>query len=370
LASNDALLTVEGLKTHFYTEKGVVHAVDGVGFTILKAEVMGLVGESGCGKTITALSLMKLVPRPGRIVSGKVKLGATDVLTLDDVQMSKQIRGKEIAMIFQEPMTSLNPVFTIGNQIMEAVLIHQNVDKAKAKQMVLDILKEVRIADPEKVMKQYPHELSGGMQQRAMIAMALVLRPKLLIADEPTTSLDVTIQAQILNLMDILRNEIDSAILLITHNLGIVAWLCDNACVMYAGVIVEQAPIGALYKKPLHPYTRGLIRLVPRLDQRKEWFETIRGRVPDLVNPKVGCRFADRCDEAMPRCSKENPPYYEAEKGHIVKCFLFDGRGKVVRQASEGETVEQLGKAKGKRASRLRRKQPVPQAPAAAQEGN
>jgi len=368
LGSSEDLLIVDGIKTYFYTEKGVVHAVDGVSFNIKKGDVMGLVGESGCGKTMTALSLMRLVPRPGRIVSGKITFDGMNILELSDVDMSKRIRGNDIAMIFQEPMTSLNPVFTIGNQIMEAIRIHQDVNKKKAMQMVLDILKQVRIANPEGVVKSYPHELSGGMQQRAMIAMGLVLRPKLLIADEPTTSLDVTIQAQILSLMDTLRNEIDSSILLITHNLGIVAWLCDKACVMYAGVIVEKTPIKGLFKNPLHPYARGLIRMVPRLDQRKEWFETIRGTVPNLIDPEVGCRFANRCDEAMPRCSREDPSYYEVEKDHVVKCFLYENKGKLVGKALEGEPVESTVKEKRKLFSRNKNKQPVTQA--MAQGGN
>ena len=317
------LLRVSNLKTYFYTYEGTVKAVDGVSFALRQGETLGLVGESGCGKSVTALSIMRLIPSPpGRILSGEVLFEGTNLLELDERQM-RRIRGCKISMIFQEPMTSLDPVFTVGHEIMETVSLHQGMKKGNAKQEAIEALKIVGMPDSEKRIDNYPHELSGGMRQRAMIAMALSCNPALLIADEPTTALDVTIQAQILRLIDDLRSKFDTSVLLITHDLGVVSEMCDFVAVMYAGHIVEYTDIGTLFKSPLHPYTAGLNRSIPRLDVETERLDTISGLVPNLIDLPPGCPFNPRCDHVMPVCSNVMPRLIEIEKNHLVKCHLF-----------------------------------------------
>ena len=317
------LLRVSNLKTYFYTYEGTVKAVDGVSFALRQGETLGLVGESGCGKSVTALSIMRLIPSPpGRILSGEVLFEGTNLLELDERQM-RRIRGCKISMIFQEPMTSLDPVFTVGHEIMETVSLHQGMKKGDAKQEAIEALKIVGMPDSEKRIDNYPHELSGGMRQRAMIAMALSCNPALLIADEPTTALDVTIQAQILRLIDDLRSKSDTSVLLITHDLGVVSEMCDFVAVMYAGHIVEYTDIGTLFKNPLHPYTAGLNRSIPRLDVETERLDTISGLVPNLIDLPPGCPFNPRCDNIMAVCRNVMPRLIEVEKNHLVKCHLF-----------------------------------------------
>ena len=318
------LLRVNGLKTHFFTHEGVVKAVDGVSFNIDKGKTLGLVGESGCGKSVTALSIMRLIPKPpGRIVEGEIIFDGRDLLKLDEKEMRK-VRGKSISMIFQEPMTSLDPVFTIGDEIGEAIQLHQGLGKVAAKEKAVEILKTVGIPDPEKRAGNYPHELSGGMRQRAMIAMALSCNPSLLIADEPTTALDVTIQAQILRLINELKEKYGTSILIITHDLGVIAEMCDDVAVMYAGHIVEYTDVKTLFSSPLHPYTEGLNRSIPKLDVEAKRLDTIRGLVPDLIDPPSGCPFHPRCDFCSKRCTKELPELVEVERNHFVRCHRED----------------------------------------------
>ncbi|RLF99896.1 ABC transporter ATP-binding protein, partial [Thermococci archaeon] len=291
----EELLKVKDLKTYFYTYEGVVKALEGINLDIYKGESLGLVGETGCGKSVTALSIMRLIQwPPGKIIDGEIILDGKDLLKIPEEEMRK-IRGSDISMIFQEPMSSLNPVFTIGSQISEAITLHQEVDKKEAEKRSLDMLDLVGMPDAEKVMKQYPHELSGGMQQRAMIAMALSCKPKLLIADEPTTALDVTVQAQILDLIQKVNKEIDSSMLLITHDLGVVAQVCSRVAVMYAGYIVEIGTAKQIFKNPYHPYTKGLMHAIPKIHVETKRLEVIRGVVPNLITPPSGCRFHPRC---------------------------------------------------------------------------
>lgn len=319
------LLKVRGLKTYFYTYEGVVKALEGINLDIYKGESLGLVGETGCGKSVTALSIMRLIQwPPGKIIDGEIHFDGKDLLKISEEEMRK-IRGAEISMIFQEPMSSLNPVFTIGSQIMEAITLHQNVNKKEAEEKAIEMLNLVRMPDPEKVMKQYPHELSGGMQQRAMIAMALSCRPSLLIADEPTTALDVTVQAQILDVIQRVNKELDSSMLLITHDLGVVAQICDRVAVMYAGYIVEIGTVKQIFKNPQHPYTKGLMNAIPKIHVKTKRLEVIRGVVPNLITPPSGCRFHPRCDHAMDVCKKKVPPVTKVEEGHYVACFLHGG---------------------------------------------
>jgi peptide/nickel transport system ATP-binding protein len=322
----ERLLEIKGLKTHFFTEEGVVHAVDGVDLRIDKGETLGVVGESGCGKTVTALSIMKLIPMPpGRIVEGQMLYQGRDLVTLPAAQMRK-VRGKEISMVFQEPMTSLNPVFTIGEQIAEAIRLHEGLGRRDAMVKTVEMLKLVHIPNPERRVKDYPHQLSGGMRQRVMIAMALSCTPKLLIADEPTTALDVTIQAQILELLNELKAKIGMAVLLITHDMGVIAETAQRVMVMYAGKVVEEAPVKELFKEPLHPYTQGLLRSIPRIDlaaTKKLRLEAIPGVVPSLINPPVGCRFAPRCQFVKPSYTEKEPPLKEVRPGHKVACWLY-----------------------------------------------
>jgi peptide/nickel transport system ATP-binding protein len=330
-ANNDALLDVDGLQTFFYTRHGIVKAVDGVSFSVRPAETLAIVGESGCGKSVTALSLMRLVPDPpGRIVGGTVKLAGADLLALAEEAM-RDVRGKDISMIFQEPMTSLNPVMTVGKQIAEALLLHEGLSRAAAQRKAVDMLRLVRIPEPQQRAKEYPHQLSGGMRQRAMIAMALACNPKVLIADEPTTALDVTIQAQILEIILELQHKLGTAVILITHDLGVVAETAQRVIVMYAGRKVEEAPVEELFARPLHPYTHGLLASIPRLGlMRGESagaggrLQEIPGIVPALSNLPEGCAFAPRCAFAEERCRQAYPPYEEKRPGHWAACWRSD----------------------------------------------
>jgi oligopeptide transport system ATP-binding protein len=326
------LIEIQSLRTQFATDDGLVTAVDGVSFTIPRGKTVGLVGESGCGKSITGLSLLQLVPPPGRITGGRVLYypeGAAEPIDLAALSPRgdriRQIRGNEIAMIFQEPMTSLNPVYTIGDQIAEALILHQKLSRRRARQQAIEMLERVGIASPRQRVDEYPHQLSGGMRQRAMIAMALGCRPALLIADEPTTALDVTIQAQILDLMRELQQSMSMAILLISHDLGVIAELADEVVVMYAGRVVERARVDDLFYEPLHPYTRGLLRSIPVLGTRtKERLSSIPGIVPSLLALPQGCPFRPRCGDRMP-CCLEAPSLAEARPGHFVSCWLHEG---------------------------------------------
>jgi oligopeptide/dipeptide ABC transporter ATP-binding protein len=353
---------LRNLRTNFYTYAGVVKALDGVNLEISKGETLGLVGETGCGKSVTARSIMRLVPEPGKIDDGKIMLRGVDLLSISENEMRK-VRGSAITMVFQDPTTFLNPVMTIGEQIAEVFLIHHNIGKndlarhietrlkatdqeqpkepqsksfvfnRNLKQVAMEKSKEllriVKMPDPENVLKSYPHQLSGGMKQRVMIAMAIACNPQLLIADEPTTALDVTIQAQILDLLTEIKQEVGLSILLITHDLGVVAETCDRVAIMYAGNIVEVCATTRLFDNPLHPYTEALLRAIPKLDERKDMLETIRGSVPNLINPPSGCRYNPRCPFVMSVCSSEKPPLEEIEPGHFVACYLRtkkDGR--------------------------------------------
>ncbi len=317
------LLKVENLKTYFFTHEGTVKAVDGISFSIKRGETLGLVGESGCGKSVTALSIMRLIPHPpGRIVSGEIYSEGKNLLKYNEKEM-RNIRGRKISMIFQEPMTSLDPVFTIGHEIKEAVRLHSSVNKKDARDKTIETLRVVGMPDAEKRINNYPHELSGGMRQRAMIAMALCCNPALLIADEPTTALDVTIQAQILRLINELKDEFGASVLLITHDLGVVAEMCDNVAVMYAGHIVEHTDVDTIFSNPLHPYTKGLNKSIPRLDVDMERLETIKGLVPNLIDLPSGCPFHPRCSYCSAKCMKEMPVLKEAADNHLVKCHLY-----------------------------------------------
>ncbi len=321
----EALVEVEDLRTHFFTEDGRVPAVDGVSFQINRGETLGVVGESGCGKSVTALSIMRLIPDPpGRILEGSsIEFEGEQLLTLRESQMRK-IRGNDISMIFQEPMTSLNPVYTVGDQIMEAIILHQGVSERKAREQAIEMMRLVGISAPEQRVDEYPHQLSGGMRQRVMIAMALSCNPKMLIADEPTTALDVTIQAQILELMKELRDEVGMAIMLITHDLGVIAEMAERVVVMYAGKIVEEADVYDLFGEPLHPYTRGLIASIPRLDAAEsQRLHVIEGVVPSPQNMPDGCSFHPRCEDAMDICRQKEPEYRELD-GRQVACWLHD----------------------------------------------
>ena len=327
-----SLLEVSDLGTWFYTRQGIVKAVDGVDFEVAAGETLAIVGESGCGKSMTALSLMRLIPAPpGRIVSGSIKLAGRDLLKSSEEEM-RDVRGNEISMIFQEPMTSLNPVMTIGKQISEALILHRDMDRKAAMKRAIEMLDLVRIPEPAQRAKEYPHQLSGGMRQRAMIAMALACNPKVLIADEPTTALDVTIQAQILELIVELQREFSAAVLLITHDLGVVAETAHRVIVMYAGRKVEEATVGELFARPLHPYTVGLMNSIPRLDlmrgqtdRSNERLQEIPGIVPPLFDLPPGCAFAPRCSRADEKCRSERPAYEEKQPGHWAACWHTHG---------------------------------------------
>jgi peptide/nickel transport system ATP-binding protein len=322
----ERLLEIRGLKTHFKTDDGMVRAVDGVDLVIDRGETLGVVGESGCGKTVTAMTVLKLIQMPpGRIVDGQVLWQGRDLVPLAADAM-RQIRSKEIAIIFQEPMTSLNPVYTVGHQIAESIRLHEGLSKRQAIERAVEMLRLVHIPTPERRVHDYPHQFSGGMRQRVMIAMALSCNPKLLIADEPTTALDVTIQAQILDLLAEMKSRFGMAIMLITHAMGVVAETAQRVVVMYAGRVVEEAPVAGLFGRPLHPYTQGLIRSIPRIDKdagKHARLEAIAGVVPSLIQPPPGCRFAPRCKFARPECTEAAPELRQIEAGHKVACILY-----------------------------------------------
>ena len=325
MAEMDELLRIKNLKTHFYTEKGIVPAVDGVDIVVPRGKVVGLVGESGCGKSITALSILGLVAMPpGKIVDGEINFNGKDILKYSKKELCN-LRGNEISMIFQEPMTSLNPVTKIGKQVAEAIRLHKHLSEKEAKKVVLEMLTLVGIPEPERRYECYPHQLSGGLRQRVMIAMALCCRPQLLIADEPTTALDVTIEAQILNLMKDLQKQINTSIIMITHNLGVVAEICDVVYVMYAGKIVETTDVFELFDNPLHPYTNGLMESIPKITEDKESkrLYSIKGMVPNLLYLPKGCRFCPRCEFATDECREKEPDLYEVSKNHYVRCFKY-----------------------------------------------
>jgi peptide/nickel transport system ATP-binding protein len=323
----ERLLDVKNLKTYFFTDEGIVRAVDGVDLYVDKGETLGVVGESGCGKSVTALSIMKLIPQPpGKIVEGEIRYNGVNLVDLPPNKMRK-IRGKEISMVFQEPMTSLNPVFTVGEQIAEALRLHEGLGRREAMDKTVDMLKLVHIPNAERRVKEYPHQLSGGMRQRVMIAMALSCNPKLLIADEPTTALDVTIQAQILELLNELKAKLRMAVMLITHDMGVIAETAQRVVVMYAAKVAEEAPVGELFKEPLHPYTQGLLRSIPRIDlaaTERRRLETIPGTVPTLRGDIApGCRFAPRCPFVKSVCTEKDPVLKEVKPGHKVSCWLY-----------------------------------------------
>ncbi|GGC82385.1 ABC transporter ATP-binding protein [Thalassobacillus devorans] len=329
MADHLPILEVEDLHTHFFTKSGVVKAVDGVSFSVKPGETLGIVGESGSGKSITAMSIMKLVPSPpGRIVSGDIRFKGESLLPKKEKEMRK-IRGKDISMIFQDPMTSLNPVFSVEKQMLETIMTHENMNKQQARIRAIELLDLVGIPDAAKRLKNYPHEFSGGMRQRVMIAMALACNPKVLIADEPTTALDVTIQAQILDLLKKLQQELGMAIIMITHDLGVVAEVCDRVMVMYAGKPVEFSSVKELFDKPKHPYTWGLLSSIPQIHNRKERLEAIKGLPPDLRDLPKGCSFAPRCSHVKDECLIKDPALSEDETDHFVRCLLYEQEEKV-----------------------------------------
>ncbi len=315
------MLEIRGLETSFFTEDGVVPAVNGVDFEVPNGETLAIVGESGCGKSVAALSIMRLIPDPpGKIVGGTIHFDGRDLLKKSDAEM-RDIRGNDISMVFQEPMTSLNPVYTVGYQIMEAVALHQNLNNRDTRELAIDMLKRVGIPSPELRIDDYPHHMSGGMRQRVMIAMALSCNPRLLIADEPTTALDVTIQAQILDLMNQLQEELSTSILLITHDLGVVAETAKKVVVMYMGKIVEKATVGEIFSNPRHPYTIGLLRSTPKLEENRERLQEIKGVVPNPFDVARGCAFHPRCDRATDDCRQIQPEPREMNSGHWVQCW-------------------------------------------------
>ena len=330
------LLQVNGLKTHFFTFEGTVKAVDGVSYELEEGETLGLVGESGCGKSVSALSLMRLIPDPpGKIVEGEVIFNGEDILKIDMDEM-RRIRGGSMSMVFQEPMTSLNPVLTVEKQLIETLQLHMGMGAVESKQAGVELLERVGIPDPERRIKQYPHQFSGGMRQRVMIAMALSCNPKLIIADEPTTALDVTIQAQILEMMKSLTSEFGVALIVITHNLGVVARYADRVNIMYAGKIIERGSAKEIYANPRHPYTIGLLNSVPRLDlPRRAKLEPIEGQPPDLINIPQGCSFRARCRWAIDKCANDTPPLTTLEEGHLTACWRSEELGDAAVLAAE-----------------------------------
>ena len=321
--SESIVLDIRNLKSHFFTAKGEVPAVDGVTIQVPPGKIIGIVGESGCGKSMTAMSVMGLLRYPGRVVEGSITLDGRDITHLSPRELAK-VRGNEISMIFQEPMTSLNPVYPVGRQVREAILQHQKISKEEARKRVLEIFQAVGIPEPEKRYNSYPHQLSGGLRQRVMIGMAMVCRPKVMIADEPTTALDVTIEAQILQLMKKLCREQGTSIILITHNMGVVAEICDYVYVMYAGMVMVQAETFELFEHTEHPYTAGLLKSIPRLDEKVDRLYTIEGVVPNLLHLPAGCNFCTRCKEASERCFMEKPCLYQTRDGHGVRCFKYE----------------------------------------------
>lgn len=323
MKQGDPLIQVEGLTTHLFTEGGTVRAVEDVSLHVMKGEAVALVGESGCGKSMTAMSIMRLVRPPGKILCGSIQVNGQNLMTLNEHQMRK-IRGDVIAMVFQDPMTYLNPLMRAGDQIVEAIRIHQGISGHPAVEQALESLKKVRISVPENVINYFPHQLSGGMRQRVLIAVAISCQPSLLIADEPTTALDVTIQAQIMKLLSDIRKELNSAMLLITHDLGLVAEYCDRVYVMYAGRIVEHSDIFTLFKSPKHPYSQALLKSSLSVDHRVETFETIEGQPPSLIHIPSGCRFHPRCSQAFHRCTSEEPPEFDLGNERRVRCWLYE----------------------------------------------
>ena len=322
------LVEFKDVHTYFYTEAGTVKAVNGVSYKIKEGETVCVVGESGCGKSVTALSLMRLIAAPqGEIVKGNISFDGKDITSLSEEEMMS-IRGNDISMIFQEPMTSLNPVFTVGNQIMESIMLHQKLDKKQARDKAIEMVKLVGIPRAEAIVDSYPHELSGGMRQRIMIAMALSCNPKLLIADEPTTALDVTIQAQILDLMRDIKQKTQTSIMLITHDLGVVAEMADYVVVMYAGKVLEEGPVNDIFKNPLHPYTRGLLKSKPVINQETDRLYSIPGQVPNPIGMKDSCYFHERCEHCMEICKTQIPTIKYYDEQHKISCFLYDGEGK------------------------------------------
>jgi oligopeptide/dipeptide ABC transporter ATP-binding protein len=334
--NNNAILEVRNLKTYFFTEDGVVKSVDGVDFSVKRGEVLGLVGESGCGKSVTSLSIMRLIGQPGKVMEGEIVFDGKNILNIPETEMV-HIRGNRISMIFQQPQSSLNPVFKVGDQIAEVLNIHQALGRKAGWDRAVELLRMVGIPDAERRAHAFPHELSGGMAQRVMIAMALACVPELLIADEPTTALDVTIQAQILDLMRDLRDKVNSAIIFITHDLGVVAEMCERVAVMYAGQIVEQTDVKTLFAEPQHPYTQGLIGSIPVLGQIKDELDVIPGSVPNLINLPVGCRFAPRCrsrvDYKLIICTDKMPLLRPSGEGHAVRCWLYHDDGELNHKA-------------------------------------
>ena len=323
--AKETVLQVKNLKTYFYTEEGMVPAVDGLDFELGKGETLAIVGESGCGKSVTSLSVLRIVPTPpGKILDGEILYKGEDLLKKSEREM-RAIRGTEISMIFQEPLTSLNPVFTIGKQITDILRMHQGMNKKQAYEKAVEMLAKVRIPSPEKVVNDYPHQLSGGMRQRVMIAMALACNPGILIADEPTTALDVTIQAQIMHLLCDLKKDRDTSIILITHDLGVVAQIAENVMVMYAGQAVEYADVKSIFKEPLHPYTKGLLKSLPVLGEEKDELYSIKGNIPSPKDYPQGCRFSPRCDQACEKCRKEPPPLTVLPDGRKVRCWNYVG---------------------------------------------
>ena len=324
--NNEFLLEVNNIKTHFYLEEGIVKAVDGIDLRVKRGEILGLVGESGCGKSVTALSILRLVKSPGKVIEGDVIFNGKQLFSLSKTEMRK-IRGNNVSMIFQQPQSSLNPVFTIGNQLAEVFRTHSNMGRKEAIERSVELLRLVEMSDPNKKIHSYPHQISGGQAQRVMIAMALALNSQLLIADEPTTALDVTIQAQILDLIQDLTKQINSAVILITHDLGVVAETADYVAVMYAGKIVETTNVTDLFKKPLHPYTRDLMKSIPVLGNKRNRLEVIPGSVPNLIDLPPGCRFANRCRERIEHqlaiCSQAIPDLDKVLPGHKVRCWLY-----------------------------------------------
>ena len=332
----EPLLSIRNLSVQFFTYQGVVRALEGIDLMIQRGEILGLVGETGCGKSVLARSILRLVPDPpGKITQGEIRFKGEDILRVNGKRL-REIRGNEISMIFQEPMSSLNPVFTIGNQMAEVVILHQRVKRDRARAICLEMLSQVKMPDPDRVLSKYPHELSGGMKQRAMIAMELSCRPALLIADEPTTALDVTVQGQVLTILDDLVRRIGASVLFISHDLGVIAQLCDRVSVMYAGRVVETAPVEALFARPRHPYTVGLLQAIPSMHEERDSLMTIPGVVPRLIDPPPGCRFAPRCAKRFEPCDRVVPPLSEVEPGHAVACHLYPGAPEDATRRSVG----------------------------------
>jgi peptide/nickel transport system ATP-binding protein len=330
--AEDLLLDVRNLEVEFPTLRGTIHALQGVTFQLRRRETLGLAGETGCGKSVTALAILRLISPPGRIRRGVILFEGRDLIAASEAEM-RDLRGSQISMILQEPKMSLNPVIRVGDQVAETLLVHdRTLSRRAAKDQAIEMLATLDIPDPHRIARRYPHELSGGMAQRVMIAMMLVTRPKLLIADEPTSALDVTIQAQILELMKALKREINTAVLLITHDLGVMAETCDRVAVMYAGSVVENGPVTAVLRRPRHPYTQGLLRTIPNDVAQDQPLFSIRGQVPSLLQPPIGCAFAPRCDQAMPECAETVPPQYGLEVDHHVACFLHRGTGSTYSQ--------------------------------------